>query len=132
MTTSATAAFKVNSWDEKPCDEMEGGPKLTRATVTKSFSGDIEGESTVEYLMVHRTDGSADFVGMERVVGRVGDRSGSFVLHHTGTFEGGTATASWTVVRGSGTGELTGLRGEGGFASAHAESYAVTFDYDIE
>ncbi len=46
MTTRATATFKVNSWDEKPYDEMEGGPKLTRATVTKSFSGDIEGEST--------------------------------------------------------------------------------------
>ncbi len=132
MTTRATATFKVNSWDEKPYDEMEGGPKLTRATVTKSFSGDIEGESTVEYLMIHGTDGSADFVGVERVVGRVGDRSGSFVLRHTGTFEGGTATASWTVVRGSGTGELTGLRGDGGFSSAHAESYPVTFDYDFE
>lgn len=97
-----------------------------------AFSGDIEGESTVEYLMIHRTDGSADFVGVERVVGRVGDRSGSFVLRHTGTFEDGSATASWTVVRGSGTGKLTGLRGDGGFASAHAESYPVTLDYDFE
>lgn len=82
--------------------------------------------------MVHRDDGSASFIGLERVVGRLGDRSGSFVLQHTGTFEDGTAKATWIVVPGSGAGELRGLRGEGGFASAHAESYSMTLDYDLE
>jgi hypothetical protein len=132
MSEHATATFTVKSWDEKPYSEIEDGPKLTRATVTKSFLGDIEGVGTVEYLMMHRADGSASFVGLERVVGRVGDRSGTFVLQHTGTFEGGTAKATWFVVPGSGTGDLSGLRGEGGFASAHAEKYPVTLDYDFE
>ncbi len=132
MTVHATATFEVKAWEEKPYDEIDEGPKLTRASVTKSFSGDIEGEGTVEYLMIHRDDGSASFVGLERVVGRVGDRSGSFVLQHTGTFEGGTAKTTWFVVPGSGTGDLRGLRGEGGFASAHAEHYSVTLDYDFE
>ena len=132
MTVHATATFEVKAWEEKPYDESDEGPKLTRASVTKSFSGDIEGEGTVEYLMIHRDDGSASFVGLERVVGRVGDRSGSFVLQHTGTFEGGTAKTTWFVVPGSGTGDLRGLRGEGGFASAHAERYSITLDYDFE
>ena len=132
MSIHATATFEVKAWKEKPYDEIDEGPKLTRASVTKSFSGDIEGEGTVEYLMIHRDDGSASFVGLERVVGRVGDRSGSFVLQHTGTFEGGTAKTTWFVVPGSGTGDLRGLRGEGGFASAHAERYSVTLDYDFE
>ena len=132
MSNSATATFQVRSWDEKPYDEAEEGPKLTRARVTKSFQGDIEGEGAVEYLMVHREDGSASFVGLERIVGRVGNRSGSFVLQHTGTFEGGTAKAAWIVVPGSGTEELRGLRGAGGFASAHAEHYAITLEYDFE
>lgn len=132
MTVHATATFEVKAWEEKPYDEIDEGPKLTRASVTKSFSGDIEGEGTVEYLMIHRDDGSASFVGLERVVGRVGDRSGSFVLQHTGTFEGGTAKTTWFVVPGSGTGDLRGLRGEGGFASAHAERYSITLDYDFE
>ena len=35
------------------------------------------------------------------------------MLEHSGTFEGGVAEASWSVVPGSGTGELRGLRGEG-------------------
>jgi hypothetical protein len=132
MSERATATFRVKAWDESPYDEVDAGPKLTRATVAKSFSGDIEGEGTVEYLMMHRDDGSASFIGLERVVGRIGERSGSFILQHSGTFEGGTAKASWFVVPGSGAGELRGLRGDGGFASAHAEEYTMTLDYDFE
>ena len=41
---------------------------MTSAAVTKSFSGDITGEGHVEYLMMYRSDGSATFVGLERVV----------------------------------------------------------------
>ena len=132
MTTHATGTFQVTSWDEKPYQETEGGPKLTRASITKSFKGDIEGEGTLEYLMVYRDDGGASFVGLERIVGRVGDRSGSFVLQHIGTFESGVAKAVLSVVPGSGTGGLRGLRGEGDFAAGHAESYPMTLDYDFE
>ncbi len=104
MGQRAHATFQVTSWNEKPIGESQGMPKLTRATVTKSFSGDIDGEGSLEYLMMYRADDSASFVGLERVVGRVGGRSGSFVLQHRGTFEGGTAKATWVVVPGSGTG----------------------------
>lgn len=132
MTTRASATFQIKAWDEKPYDEFDGGRKLTRASVKKSFQGDIEGESSLEYLMTYAEDGSASFVGMERVVGRVGNRSGSFVLQHSGTFAGGVAKASWFVVPGSGTGELSGLRGEGSFAAGHEQQYAITLDYEIE
>jgi len=132
MSKLATATFRVSSWDEKPYDETEGGPKLTRARVAKVFSGDIEGESVVEYLMVHRPDGTSSFVGVERVVGRLGDLAGSFVLQHGGTFVGGVAKDEWSVIPGSGTGDLNGLRGEGGFESGHAEEYSITLEYEIE
>lgn len=127
--THADARFEVQSWEEEPYDEIEGGPRLTRARVTKTFHGDLEGTSTVHYLMIHRPDGTANFVGHERVTGRLGARSGSFVLEHSGTFAGGTARATWTVVAGSGTGELAGLEGHGGFESAHATQYPITFEY---
>ena len=129
---SARATFEVKTWEETPYDPIEGMPKLTRARVTKVFHGDLEGEGKVEYLMLYREDGSASFVGLERVVGRLGGRSGSFVLQHSGTFEGGAAKTTWSVVPGSGTGSLRGLRGQGGFASGHAQSYAITLDYDFE
>lgn len=131
MTIQASATFEIKAWDEKPYDEFEGGRKLTRASVKKAFHGDIEGESSVEYLMAYAEDGSASFVGMERVVGRVGDRSGSFVLQHSGTFAGGVAKETWFVVPGSGTGELVGLRGQGSFAAGHEKEYAITLDYDL-
>ena len=132
MTIRASATFEIKAWDEKPYDEFEGGRKLTRASVKKVFHGDIEGESSVEYLMAYTEDGSASFVGMECVVGRVGNRPGSFVLQHSGTFAGGVAKETWFVVPGSGTGELRGLRGQGSFAAGHAQEYAITLDYDFE
>ena len=130
MSKRATATFQVTNWDEQPFSEIDGGPKLTRATVTKSYHGDIEGAGILEYLMIHRDDGTASFVGLERVTGSLGDRSGSFVLQHTGTFEGGTAKATCTVVPGSGTGDLSSLRGEANFAAEGREA-PITLDYDL-
>ena len=132
MRTQATATFEVKSWDEKPYNEIDVGPKLARASVTKSYEGDIQGEGTLEYLMMYRDSTSASFVGLERVIGRIGGRSGSFVLQHSGTFEGGMAKVTLSVVPGSGAGELRGLRGEGGFAAGHQKQYPMTLDYDFE
>lgn len=131
MATTAKAQFKVTNWDEKPYDE--NGPKLTRASVTQTYTGDIEGEGTVEYLMAYRDDGTASYVSQERVVGRLGSREGSFVLQGTGTFEGGTARVRYSVVPGSGTGELANLRGEGGIESVHGAEYSTaTLEYTFD
>lgn len=131
MSEHAAATFEVKDWDEKPFNEIDGGPKLTRASVTKSFQGDIEGEGTVEYLMMHREDGTASFFGLERVVGSISGRSGSFVLRHIGEFEGATAKATCLIVPGSGTGELSGLRGEGGF-EVQGRKAPIQLDYRFE
>ena len=128
----ANATFEIKSWDEKPYTEFDNGGKLTRASVKRTYHGDIEGESLTEYLMAYAADGSANFGGMERILGRIGNRAGSFVLQHTGTFTGGAANASWFVTLGSGTGELAGLRGEGKSSISHAEQYAMVLDYQFE
>jgi Protein of unknown function (DUF3224) len=88
--------------------------------------------SEVEYLMMHRNDGSAVFTGLERGVGTVGGRSGSFVLQHSGTFEHGVAKATLSVVPGSGTEGLRGMRGEGEFAVGHQPPYNMTLDYGFK
>ncbi len=132
LKTHAKATFALNAWDEKPYNEMNGLPKLTRASVTKSYQGDIKGEGKLESLMMYRDDGSASFLGLERVVGSVSGRSGSFVLQHSGTFKGGVATVTLLVVPGSGTGDLRGLQGNGEFAVGHQQPYSMTLDYDFE
>ena len=132
MTTHASATFEVKGWDEKPYAEIEGGAKFTRATVTKTFHGDIEGEGTLDYLIFYPGDGTAAFVGLERIVGKLGGKSGSFVIEHTGGDDGSAAKITMRVVPGSGTGDLRGLRGQGGsIASRNEPSYSMTLDYDF-
>jgi hypothetical protein len=134
MSTHATAVFQVKSWDEKPYQVIDGGAKLTRASVTKTYSGDITGEATSESLMFYRADGSAAFTGLERVVATIGGRAGSFVLQASGTYRDGAATCDCAVIPGSGAGDLVGLRGEGRYVARHADypNVPFTLDYRFE
>ncbi len=132
MTKQATGTFEIESWDEKPYNEMEGA-KLTRTQVTKTFHGDIEGESSAELLMAYGSEeGSAAYVGFERIVGRVSDRSGSFVLHHTASSSPNGQTASWSIVPNSATGELAGLSGEAQVSVDSEGGHTFTLDYEFE
>jgi hypothetical protein len=129
MTIHATGSFEVKSWNEQPYSEIDGQPKLTRAEVVYAYHGDFEGEGSITYLMCYSSNNIAYFIGYEQVTGRLGDRSGSFVLQHIGTYEGGAVKDTLTVVPGSATGELNGLRGSG---SSGGDGEAVfTLDYDI-
>jgi hypothetical protein len=128
---TAKGRFAIKSWDEKPYSEGEGLPKLTKASVAKTFTGDIEGEGHVEYVMMYRDDGSAAFVGLERIVGRIGSRTGSFVLQRIGMFENGEAKESYSVVPGSATGELSGLKGEGKSAVGHGMEHPFELEYEL-
>jgi hypothetical protein len=77
------------------------------------------------------SDGSATFVGLERVIGQIRGKAGSFVLQRTGVFENGAAKESYVVVPGSGTGALRGLRGEGASAVGHGTEYPFTLEYEL-
>jgi Protein of unknown function (DUF3224) len=132
-TTKARGVFTVKSWDEGPWAEVDAAPKLTHARVVNSYAGDIAGEGTSESLMFYPDEATATYAGYERVVGSVGGRSGSFVLSCSGGFEQGATTVAWSVVAGSGTGELQGLRGDGGYvAGAGAAEVAYSLDYHFE
>ena len=128
---TAHCRFAIKGWDEKPYNEVADLPRLTRASVTKTYSGDIVGEGQVEYLMMYRGDGSATFVGLERVVGQVDGKTGSFVLQRTGVFEDGQAKESYSVVPGSGTGELRSFSGEGRSSVGHGMEHPFTLDYEL-
>ena len=130
MKKTANARFAIESWDDKPYSEGEGEPRLTRATVTMTYGGDIEGQAQVEYLMLYRSDGSATFVGLERVVGRIGDKTGTFVLQRIGTFESGLAKESYSVIPGSATADLQGLRGDGSSAVGLGIEHPFTLTYE--
>lgn len=123
--------FAIESWDESTFSEVQEGGKLTRASVEKTYTGDIEGVGHLEYLMVYHLDGSADFFGLERVEGTVGGLTGTFVVEHEGRFAGGGMQQSSVIVEDSGTGELSRLRGEWFLEASHQEEYPFTFSYEL-
>ena len=119
-TSKATGTFTIKGWDEQPYAEAEGAAKLTHARVTTTYGGDLEGEGTSELLMAY-DQADAAYAGYERFVGSLGGRSGSFVLRLDGGFQDGAATTTWTVVEGTGTGDLAGLEGQGGYQARQGE-----------
>jgi len=71
-------------------------------------------------------------VGIERVTGELGGRRGTFLLQDAGTVQDNIVSGDWFVIPGSGTGQLTGLRGEGGFRANLGESAQVHLDHWFE
>lgn len=133
MTSQPNAFFALKSWDEQPYNAVSGELKMTRTRVAYTYQGDIEGESTLDYLMVYRPDESGSFVGLERIIGRVAGGMGSFVIQHTGTFNKTDVDSTFFVVPNSGTGELINLRGEGEIKLAgHAERYPMIFRFSLD
>lgn len=131
MTAHATGTFRVQSWDEETYDEIKGGAGLARVITTQAFTGDVQGEATVRYLMVYTSNNAATFVGLQRIVGLLGGRSGSFVLQVSGTYSDGKVQAIWSVVPNSGTDELQGLTGTGGYPPHGEGEVPYTLDYDF-
>ncbi len=106
--TDLKAEFSIDKWDEQPLVEDTGNGKLTRAVVDKTYTGDVKGHSTTEWVMAYAADGSATFVGMEHLDGTIGGRKGSVVLRHVGSYADGVASAELTIAPGSGAGDLVG------------------------
>lgn len=132
MTADAKCTFEITGWDEESYEEIEGGAKLSQAKVTQSYSGAIEGIGSVEYLMAYTVNGTASFVGIERVTGSVDEKSGTFVIQHVGAFKDDKATSSWSIVAGSGTGALADLRGHGTYVAGKTGPAQVHFSYYFE
>jgi Protein of unknown function (DUF3224) len=132
MSGRATGHIEVQTYEPQTYDGSADGPDLIEIHVTETFTGDIAGEGRARFLQTMRKDGSASFVGVERVSGIIAGRRGTFVLQDTGVLEGTTVTGQWFVVPGSGGGELVGLRGEGGFSAELGQHAVITLDYRFE
>ncbi len=132
MTDTATGTFELASWDENTYTETDDGTKLlTRASVGQKFSGDIDGDGAVEWLMCYRPDETADFVGLQRIVGSIGGRTGSVVMTTIGTFDGKEARGALVTVPGSGTGDLAGIDGSGEFRAPMGGTPTYSLEYTV-
>jgi uncharacterized protein DUF3224 len=127
----AKAKITVQSSEAKPYDQT-ASPALMEINLHERFTGDIDGESPVRALQVLRDDKSACLVSMQRFRGKLGGREGTFVLQGSEIVENGKIKATWFVVPGSGTGDLSRLRGEGGFEGDFGKGSDGWLDYWFE
>lgn len=112
MTTDARGTFDVTLTPQPP-DSRVGAETLDRFSLDKQFHGDLEATSVGQMLAAGTdVEGSAGYVAMERVIGTLHGRRGSFVLQHNGVMNRGEGQLTITVVPDSGTDELVGLVGE--------------------
>ena len=110
--TTASGPFEVTGGSEDTYDE-DGGVKLTHASGTQRFEGDLTADGAVHWLMLYRPDKTAHFVGLQRVTGSLEGRQGSFVAAAEGDHDGSGSTVTFSILDGSGTGALAGIAGEG-------------------
>lgn len=131
MTQSARGDFTLNSFDSEEYDDVNG-TKLGRVRIAKTFTGDLEGDGSVEMLFATPSDEKLGvYVAIERVDGTLHGRNGSFVFRHDGIRDRSGQSLSVTVVPGSGAGELLGLSGELAIDIDADGAHHYRFDYKI-
>ena len=133
MTQRANGSFDVKVTPQKPDTQIARAANLSRLTIDKRFHGDLEGISKGEMLALQtEVKGSAGYVALERVTGKLLGHSGSFVLHHSATMNRGEPDAQISVVPDSATGELRGLSGKMTISVAADGAHSYQFDFKID
>lgn len=140
---TASCRFTVGSWSEDVVVDIDGdGTRagetyypnrgFSRASVSFTYSGELEGTSTLSYLIAYRP-GDAPTFGIEQVTGAVNGHEGSFVLLHTGRHDAEAVTEHLEVLPGMGTGGLEGLTGEAELrlAGQSDDGYELVLHYDL-
>jgi hypothetical protein len=133
----ASGSCKPVKWDEKTLVEISPEVKTTRASVTYAFSGGIAGQADAEMLMYYPHVDHADphkstarYVGLLQFSVTLDGRAGSFVVEEAGRFENGVAGSTLTIMDGSGTGALAGIRGSGRF-QATKDAAMCELEYEL-
>jgi hypothetical protein len=126
----ANGQFKINGGHEDTYADRKPG-RLTRAGGTQQFSGDIQGAGRIEWLMCYRGDRTAEFVGMQEIDGTIDGRRGEFVMTSAGSHDGVRSRGTWTVVTGSGKGDLTGIVGSGAWNAGPGPQATFELTYEV-
>ena len=104
---------------------------IARMSIDKQFHGDLDATSKGQMLAgATSTKGSAGYVAMEQVTGKLNGCGGSFLLQHSATMNRGVPQLSITVVPDSGTDQLVGLTGTMNIVITDGK-HAYDFEYTL-
>jgi len=130
MTQQAAGAFDVKMLPQ-PAEPAAAGATIGRMLLDKKYHGPLDATGKGQMLAMRTAvDGSAGYVAMELVEGKLDGRSGSFVLQHSGTMNRGAPLLVLGVVPDSGPGELAGLSGKMEIIVTGGK-HICRFDYSI-
>lgn len=123
----AKGIFEVKMTAQPPDDDSNIG----RMTIDKQFHGDLVGTSKGQMLAaMSSVAGSAGYVAIEKVTGTLHDRTGTFVLQHTGVMTRGEQQLNINVVPDSGSEQLAGLSGRLTIEIADGH-HSYDFEYNL-
>ena len=130
MTTRAKGTFEVELKPQQPGDKNEDA-SLGRMSIDKQFHGELEATSKGQMLTAGTSvKGSAGYVAIERVSGKLHGKSGTFILQHSGTMMRGAPQLTITVVPDSGTDQLVNLAGKMTIEIANGK-HSYVFEYTL-
>lgn len=133
----AIASFTVSSFVPAeitpPPEHVQTGRPVGLAIITKQFDGQITGSSVTLFTAAFdQAAGAGTYVAMESFEGTVNGLTGALNFAHSATTSGSDRSAEFfTIVPGSGTGELEGITGGGGLRVTTDGSHEVWFDYEL-
>jgi hypothetical protein len=127
----AIGQFKITGGHEEVYSDRNPG-RLTRAGGVQQFSGGIEGTGRIEWLMCYRGDRTAEFVGLQEIEATIDGRQGEFVLTSFGSHDGIRSKGNWTIVPGSGKGDLAGIVGNGTWVAGPGPQATFELSYELE
>jgi hypothetical protein len=126
---NASAPFTNDRYDEEAYAEADD-VELSRVHISRTFTGDLDGESTAE-LMIAKSEGGGGYIGHDRIAGTLAGKTGSFVFQHTGIMGPEGITNTGTILPGTGTGELEGITGEGTMLADDEGNHTFTLTYEL-
>ena len=129
MKIKGTFDVEMNPLDVSA--EGINGVSLGRMSINKTYSGELNAKSRGEMLSAMTpVKGSAGYVAIEQVEGKLSGKKGSFVLQHFGTMSAGNERLILEVVPDSGTGQLNELTGQMSIIIEDG-SHFYEFEYEL-
>jgi hypothetical protein len=109
----ATGEFDVKIAPPDMIPVPTNAPAIGRHILEKTYHGGLNGRSLGQMLSAGQLQqGQATYVALESFEGALDGRSGGFALAHFGEMDTGSEELRIRIVPGSGTGELSGIRGQ--------------------
>lgn len=130
MTMHAEGSFDVKT-TPVPSEGPIAATAIGSFALDKQYHGDLD--ATAKGMMLGAgklAAGTAGYVAMEQVTGKLHGKTGTFALQHFGTMQGGEAELNVRVVPGSGTGELEGIAGVMTFTNTTGK-HTYALDYTL-